>query len=71
VDIRTKREIYALIRKMARQGTTIVWWSTEYIELVELCDTVLAFDLDGKPTEVLRHADVNETQLAAATGMAA
>jgi ribose transport system ATP-binding protein len=71
VDIRTKREIYALIRKMAQQGTTIVWWSTEYIELVELCDTVLAFDLDGKPTEVLRHADVNETQLAAATGMAA
>jgi ribose transport system ATP-binding protein len=71
VDIRTKREIYALIRKMAKQGTTIVWWSTEYIELVELCDTVLAFDLDGKPTEVLRHADVNETQLAAATGMAA
>jgi ribose transport system ATP-binding protein len=71
VDIRTKREIYALIRKMAQQGTTIVWWSTEYIELVELCDTVLAFELDGKPTEVLRHADVNETQLAAATGMAA
>jgi ribose transport system ATP-binding protein len=71
VDIRTKREIYALIRKMAQQGTTIVWWSTEYIELVELCDTVLAFDLDGRPTEVLRHADVNEAQLAAATGMAA
>ncbi|TAL97499.1 MAG: sugar ABC transporter ATP-binding protein [Paraburkholderia sp.] len=71
VDIHTKREIYALIRKMAQQGTTIVWWSTEYIELVELCDTVLAFDLDGKPTAVLRHADVNETQLAAATGMAA
>jgi ribose transport system ATP-binding protein len=71
VDIRTKREIYALIRKMAQQGTTMVWWSTEYIELVELCDTVLAFDLDGKPTEVLRHAEVNETQLAAATGMAA
>ena len=71
VDIRTKREIYALIRKMAEQGTAIVWWSTEYIELVELCDTVLAFDLDGKPTGILRHAEVNETQLAAATGMAA
>jgi ribose transport system ATP-binding protein len=71
VDIRTKREIYALIRRMAEQGTTIIWWSTEYIELVELCDTVLAFDLDGKPTGVLRHAEVNETQLAAATGMAA
>lgn len=71
VDIRTKREIYALIRKMAAQGTAVVWWSTEYVELVELCDTVLAFDLDGHPTGVLTHADVNETRLASATGMAA
>lgn len=71
VDIRTKREIYALIREMAAQGTAIVWWSTEFIELVELCDTVLAFELDGKPTRVLQHTDVNETQLADATGMVA
>lgn len=71
VDIRTKREIYALIRKLARQGTAVVWWSTEYVELVELCDTVLAFDLSGRPTGVLRHTDVNETSLANATGMAA
>jgi ribose transport system ATP-binding protein len=71
VDIRTKREIYALIRKLASQGTAVVWWSTEYVELVELCDTVLAFDLSGRPTSVLRHAEVNETNLANATGMAA
>ncbi len=71
VDIRTKREIYALIRDMAAQGTAVIWWSTEYIELVELCDTVLAFDLDGRPTCVLRDAEVNETTLAKATGMAA
>ncbi|CAM2157824.1 Uncharacterized ABC transporter ATP-binding protein y4mK [Paraburkholderia tropica] len=71
VDIRTKREIYTLIRKLARQGTAVVWWSTEYVELVEICDTVLAFDLSGRPTGVLRHTDVNETSLANATGMAA
>ena len=71
VDIRTKREIYALIRKLAAQGTAVVWWSTEYVELVELCDTVLAFDLSGNPTAVLRHSEVNETNLADATGMAA
>ncbi|MFM0140088.1 sugar ABC transporter ATP-binding protein [Caballeronia grimmiae] len=71
VDIRTKREIYALIRKLAAQGTAVVWWSTEYVELVELCDSVLAFDLSGRPTGVLRHAEVNETNLANATGMAA
>lgn len=71
VDIRTKREIYALIRKLAAQGTAVVWWSTEYVELVELCDTVLAFDLSGRPTGVLQRADLNETNLANATGMAA
>jgi ribose transport system ATP-binding protein len=71
VDIRTKREIYALIRKLAAQGTAVVWWSTEYVELVELCDTVLAFDLTGQPTRVLLHEDINETNLADATGMAA
>lgn len=71
VDIRTKHEIYALIRKMAAQGTAVIWWSTEYVELVELCDTVLAFDLDGHPTRVLCNAQVTETQLADATGMAA
>ncbi|MEX3923206.1 sugar ABC transporter ATP-binding protein [Paraburkholderia sp. BR10936] len=71
VDIRTKREIYALVRKLARQGTAVVWWSTEYLELVELCDTVLAFDLSGRPTGILRHTDVSEESLASATGMAA
>ena len=71
VDIRTKREIYALIREMAAQGTAVVWWSTEFIELVELCEKVLAFDLDGKPTRVLLHDDINEPSLADATGMVA
>ncbi|TAM55714.1 MAG: sugar ABC transporter ATP-binding protein [Paraburkholderia sp.] len=71
VDIRTKHEIYALIRKLMAQGTSVLWWSTEYIELVELCETVLTFDLDGLPTGVLNGSDVNETDLAHATGMAA
>ncbi|MDG0022994.1 sugar ABC transporter ATP-binding protein [Trinickia sp. Y13] len=71
VDIRTKREIYALIRKLMAQGTSVLWWSTEYVELVELCETVLTFDLDGRPTGVLNDARVNETDLARATGMAA
>ena len=71
VDIGTKREIYELIRTMAAAGTTVVWWSTEQTELIELCDAVLAFDPDGRPTGVLRHAEITEDGLAAATGMAA
>ena len=71
VDIGTKREIYALIRHMAAEGTTIIWWSTENVELIELCDSVLAFDPDGRPTQVLQHGDLTEERLADATGMAA
>lgn len=71
VDLRTKREIYALIREMAARGTTVLWWATEYVELVELCDTVLAFDLEGQPTRILPHDEIDEASLASATGMAA
>jgi len=71
VDIGTKQEIYSLIREMAAQGATIVWWSTEYVELVELCSIVIAFDPDGCPTSVLKDEQINEAELAHATGMAA
>jgi len=71
VDIRTKREIYGLVRQLAERGCAIVWWSTEYWELVELCDAVLAFDLGGEPTRVLPRAEIDESTLADATGMAA
>jgi ribose transport system ATP-binding protein len=71
VDIGTKQEIYSLIREMAAQGATIVWWSTEYVELAELCSIVIAFDPDGCPTSVLKDEQINEAELAHATGMAA
>jgi ribose transport system ATP-binding protein len=70
VDIRTKREIYAQIRAMADTGTTVVWWSTEGVELAEVCDCVIAFDPDGRPTAALEGDDITEEGLARATGMA-
>ncbi|MBV8578734.1 MAG: sugar ABC transporter ATP-binding protein, partial [Acetobacteraceae bacterium] len=71
VDLGTKREIYDLIRTMAANGTTVIWWSTEQSELIELCDAVLAFDPNGHPTGVLKSTELNEERLAQATGMAA
>ncbi len=71
VDIGTKREIYALIRKMAAQGTIILWWSTENVELLELCDEILAFDTDGNAKGMLGRDQFNEDSLANLTGMAA
>ena len=71
VDVGTKREIYAQIRHLADQGTTVIWWSTESGELMEVCKLVLAFDPDGEPTCVLRGAEITDENLAQATGMAA
>ncbi len=41
IDVGTKQEIYALLRSMADQGTAILLYSTDYNELVGLCDRVL------------------------------
>ena len=71
VDIGTKPATDDLIRRMAADGTTVIWWSTEQSELIELCDFVLAFDADGRPTGVLKGNELNEERLAQATGMAA
>jgi ribose transport system ATP-binding protein len=71
VDIGTKRDLYALVRQMAERGVGVVWWSTEYVELVELCHAVLAFGPDGTPSEILTGQELDETHLAHATGMAA
>ena len=41
IDVGTKQEIYALLRALADQGTSILFYSTDYNELVGLCDSVL------------------------------
>jgi ribose transport system ATP-binding protein len=71
VDVGTKHDIYALIRAMADAGTIIVWWSSEQIELLELCHKILAFGPDGRATAVLSRPHMSEEMLAAATGLAA
>jgi ribose transport system ATP-binding protein len=71
VDIGTKRDIYGLIRAMAEAGTTIIWWSSEQTELLELCHKVLAFAPDGRATALLSQPYLSEEALASATGLAA
>ncbi|MCK0195770.1 sugar ABC transporter ATP-binding protein [Ancylobacter sp. 6x-1] len=71
VDIGTKREIYAIIRDMAARGAVVVWWSTEFSELTEICDRIVAFDLRGTVSGVIEAGNISEVALARATGMAA
>lgn len=71
IDIGTKREIYDIIRRLAERGTSVVWWSTEYSELVQICDTVIAFDPDGNLKATIVGKEITEERLGTATGVAA
>jgi len=71
VDIATKRDIYQIIRAVAAAGTIVVWWSTEFSELAEICDHVITFDLQGEVSGRLDGAEISEVAMARATGMAA
>jgi ribose transport system ATP-binding protein len=71
VDIGTKREIYAIVRAAAGTGAIVVWWSTEFSELVAVCTSVISFDVAGLPAGIVEGAGITEVALARSTGMAA
>jgi ribose transport system ATP-binding protein len=41
IDVGTKQEIYRLLRRLADEGAAILFFSTDYDELVGCCDRVL------------------------------
>lgn len=41
IDVGTKQEIYALLRRLADEGAAIILYSTDYDELIGCCDRVL------------------------------
>ncbi|HRX35003.1 MAG TPA: sugar ABC transporter ATP-binding protein [Aestuariivirga sp.] len=41
IDVGTKQEIYRLLRNLASEGRTIIFYSTDYAELIGCCDKVL------------------------------
>ena len=44
IDVGTKQEIYQLLRKLADDGATILFYSTDYDELIGYCDRVLVMN---------------------------
>ncbi len=68
VDIGAKREIYALIRRLADEGRAVVVISSELMELIGLCHRV-AVMRTGRLQATLTAAQLNEQELIAhATG---
>jgi ribose transport system ATP-binding protein len=65
VDVGTKFEIYNLIRDMAAEGNSVLIYSSELPELVNLCDRVLAL-YDGKVVDEFNGDNITEEALLSA-----
>ena len=64
IDVGTKQELYQLMRRLADEGAAILFYSTDYDELVGLCDRV-AVMYDGGIARLLVGAEITERVLVA------
>ena len=62
IDVGTKVELYQLLRKLAQTGAAIVFYSTDYDELIGCCDRVLVL-YDGAVKRVLAGDEITERAL--------
>ncbi|MEU1193222.1 sugar ABC transporter ATP-binding protein [Streptomyces sp. NPDC005859] len=62
IDVGAKRDLYRLLRELARQGLTVVMLSSEVDEHVELMDRVLVFREGSLATELTRE-ELNRERL--------
>jgi ABC-type sugar transport system ATPase subunit len=68
VDLNAKRDLYKLLRQLARDGAAIVMLSTEVDELIELMDRVLVFREGTVHAELSRGDLARETLVASFFG---
>ena len=64
VDVGTKQEFYQRVRWLADEGAAILFYSTDYDELVGCCDRVLVI-YDGAVIRILEGAAITEHDLVA------
>ena len=64
IDVGTKQELYVLLRRLAEAGAAILFYSTDYDELIGCCDRVLVF-YNGVIARTLEGAELNERNLIA------
>jgi ribose transport system ATP-binding protein len=66
IDVGTKQELYRLMRELADQGAAILFYSTDYDELIGCCDRV-AIMYDGRIVRQLAGDDITETNIVASS----
>ena len=62
IDVGTKQELYRLMRELADQGAAILFYSTDYDELIGCCDRV-AIMYDGRIVRELEGDELTETNI--------
>jgi ribose transport system ATP-binding protein len=62
IDVGTKQEVYELLRRLAAEGAAILFYSTDYDELIGCCDRVLVM-VEGRVRRELVGADITERAL--------
>ena len=69
IDIRTKRQIYALVRELADQGAAVLYYTSELAEVKLACDRAVVI-FGGRVVDVIEAADADEpTLMRAAYGL--
>lgn len=71
IDVRTKRQIYGLVRELAGQGASVLYYTSELAEVPQACDRVVVI-FGGRVVAVLDAAEADEpTLMRAAYGLLA
>jgi len=66
IDVGTKQEIYALMCKLADDGAAILFYSTDYDELIGMCDRISIL-YRGEIVRTLIGDDITEQNIVAAS----
>jgi ribose transport system ATP-binding protein len=70
IDVGTKHEVYELLRRLADEGAAILFYSTDYLELVGCCDRVLVMVEGAVRRELAGEAITERALVASALDMA-
>ena len=62
IDIRTKRQIYTLVRELATQGAAVLFYTSELAEIQLACDRCVVI-FNGRVVDVIAASDANESTL--------
>ena len=62
IDIRTKRQIYTLVRELAVQGAAVLFYTSELAEIQLACDRCVVI-FNGRVVDVIAASDASESNL--------